>query len=287
LWILQSRRALDARADIHDRGSKEGDGGAHICNAQAAGDDQREIVRSAIAICGDFLPGEPCTGATGGDRGPPVEQDPVHGTDEGIEEIRELGGRTGSECLPDLPPLFGTQRRRIGGRLAAMELNDVERHQIRGAPKVVQRRVDEDPDAAEGELAEEGTRVFRRNRAPPSRSEDDAAEVCTRSGGDLRITPARQPADLDPDRRHHIPRPGCFRCPTRAPTAARRSGCRINDSPTSTASTPASPSRRTSSAVRIPLSATSVTPAGTRGARDSVRSRSVVKVRRSRLLMPI
>ena len=64
------------------------------------------------------------------------------------------------------------------------------------------------------------------------------------------------------------------------------SSARISDSPTRMARTPADCRRSTSALVRMPLSLTRQTPAGTSAAISSVCSSRVTNVRRSRLLIP-
>jgi 2-oxoglutarate ferredoxin oxidoreductase subunit alpha len=63
-------------------------------------------------------------------------------------------------------------------------------------------------------------------------------------------------------------------------------GWRMKASPTRKALTPLPRIRATSSTVRMPLSVTTVRPAGMRGSRPSVVCRETSKLRRSRLLMP-
>src|SRR5689334_16562248 len=70
-------------------------------------------------------------------------------------------------------------------------------------------------------------------------------------------------------------------------TLAATSAALTSPSPTSTACAPASTTRRTSSAVKNPLSLTTIGPGGICGSSASVVSRRVSNVARSRLLMPI
>src|SRR5690606_34334521 len=192
---------------------------------------------------------------------------------------------TGTHDLPDLETASAPETGDALGRLAPVELHDVEPEPLRGRGELVRRRLDEHADPAGSATPLEDPRGFLHGAAPPTAGRQDHPNVTGAGrpgdGGVLRTTDT---ADLDPDAHAVFASRGR---PASAAAAAPTSGARMSDSPTRIAWTPAAPSRSTSEGVRIPLSATSVRSAGTLSARPSTTDRSVRNVARSRLLTPM
>src|SRR5262249_48346212 len=166
------------------------------------------------------------------------------------------------------------------GRLVAVELDafdlDAAQHPLDLAP----RRVAEDGDPLHltRDARRDGIRLRELERTGAARYEVQSDQVGARVHRRLGVVGTGDAADLDPDV-HDLPRSSARARPT--------SGSRIKASPTSTASAPATSSRRTSACVKMPLSATTTIPRpARRRAGRSLVARPVSNVARARLLMP-
>src|SRR5262249_62315936 len=165
-----------------------------------------------------------------------------------------LGGGAGGACAG-------------GGGLAAGGGGGAEPRLVGRAHELVAARVHEHADS-EDEGWQRGRDAARGREVHPPRAarpEDEAHRV----GPGLRSHPAvlgrRDPADLHG---HPLHRAGSAAASfTSSRSAAPGSGAVMKCSPTRKASNPAPRSRRTSSPVRIPLSATATMSSGIRGAR--------------------
>src|SRR6266700_1490813 len=161
-------------------------------------------------------------------------------------------------------------------RFRAVELEQVEVDELGDLTHLVGRLVDEHADdiGTHEHLVHDRLRLLGRDAAV-GRAEVESNQVGARLDRRLRRLEIADPANLDPDQRLLNSR-----------MVADGSGERINASPTRIASAPASRMRRASSAVWMPLSATSTISFGTRARTRSVSPRSTVKSRRLRWFTP-
>src|SRR5690606_13792473 len=129
IGVLDPACGFDAGADIDDAWGKARDGGGHVVRVEAAGDDQGETARNAAPDRRDGVPGAARAGPAGAGAGgaaAPVEEDPVaHGGVKG-DRLEEIGRRTGTHDLPDLEAARAPEVGDELGRLAPVELHDVE-----------------------------------------------------------------------------------------------------------------------------------------------------------------
>src|SRR5262249_54030457 len=164
----------------------------------------------------------------------------------------------------------------VVGVLVAVELEGGEPDPRRHLLDSRARRIDEDAD--EGR-SRNGVGDFRRtldvDAARAREVEVESEEIGSRPRRGDRVVDPADAADLDlHGHRSH------------SATAAPGSAASMTASPTRTACAPALTIRRTSSAERMPLSATTSAPAGARAASRSVVSSETRNVARSRLLIP-
>src|SRR5579885_1971597 len=299
---------LEAAAYVHAPRSHAGDGAAGVLRREAAGEQERQPrchPRRQRPV--EHLAGAADRAGDGG-----IEQDQRGGADLGGVEhlvwrqlrphVQRLDHRAADlqRLLPRTRPgkLHKVERYGVGhavdqrGGLIA-EYPDHQR------PPLGQRTLEgggrpREPAAGRQAVARKlpqraglrperlhhAPRLLDRNPAAALLGEDEADQIGAEFGREHGLRGAAQAAELDAGaRRTHSGMNSRILDTT--------SFAVISASPTSTASTPSARTRFASAAPPRPLSLTTTLPGGISGRRRSVTSSVVLKLRRSRLLMPI
>src|SRR5881409_2703835 len=208
----------------------------------------------------------------GGDVPPPERADPV----AQLVLRQPLDGRRGRQ-LDRLDDRDGRPLP-VLGVLVAVQLDRAQSARLDDGLDVARRMVPEDADGRDEwrQPTHDRRNLLGGDEARRPLDEDEAERVGARLHGHPGVVEIGDAADLDPG---HASLSSRIFAPT--------SEAFTSPSPTSTAWAPASTTRRTSSPVKKPLSLTTIGPGGICGSSDSVVSRRVSNVARSRLLMPI
>src|ERR1700694_1481228 len=263
--ILATRVGRDAAADVDRPGMELAHRAIDVVRRQTPRNNYWVFARHCLR-----LRPRPCSpGTADGARHPGIQQRmvPVFKAD-------------GGQVFALLHPEGRQQEQAERAILLRQRPVDLERGQatgLRNLADLLRGLIDEDADALDAgrHLGDHRFDLVDTNLALAA-GEDESEQVGSQLDGQFHVLGPGIAADLD--LRH---------APLSSRTFASRSTARSSDSPTSTASTPRRRSSSTSARLSMPLSLITTRPAGIRGRKRTVVSRSVFILARSRLLMPM